>query len=117
VPAGNQKQGQDTAQLGASYDFGAVKLFAQWSQTGIDLPLAASRDYKTVQLGAGKLLLSVANTTRSETGVSDTKRTTWALGYDHNLSKRTDLYAVLMNDRVTGLKSGSSVAVGVRHRF
>lgn len=123
VPAGNQKQGQDTAQLGASYDFGAVKLFAQWSQTGIDLPLAASRDHKTVQLGAsapmgaGNLLLSVANTTRSETGAPDTKRTTWALGYDHNLSKRTDLYAVLMNDRVTGLKSGSSVAVGVRHRF
>lgn len=123
VPAANQKRGQDTVQLGASYDFNVVKLFAQWSQTKVELPASAARDITTVQLGAaaplgvGKLLFSVANTQRTETALSDVKRTTWALGYDHPMSKRTDLYAVLMQDKVTGLKNGTTVAGGIRHRF
>lgn len=123
VPAANQKQGQDTLQLGASYDLTAVKLFAQWSQTEVELPAGASRDFRTVQLGAsaplgaGKLLASVADTRREETALSDVKRTTWALGYDHSLSRRTDLYAVFMRDRVSGLQSGTTVAAGIRHRF
>ena len=45
------------------------------------------------------------------------KHTTTTVGYDHNLSKRTDVYGVVMNDRFTGLKSGTSLAVGIRHRF
>lgn len=123
VPASNQKQGQDTVQLGASYDLTAVKLFAQWSQTQIDLPASTERAFRTVQLGAsaplgaGRLLFSVANTERQETALADVKRTTWALGYDHNLSRRTDLYAVVMGDKVTGLKNGTSVGAGIRHRF
>lgn len=123
VPATNQKQGQDTVQLGASYDFNVIQLFAQWSQTEVKLPASAARDFTTVQLGAaaplgmGKLLFSVADTTRTETARSDVKRTTWALGYDHPISKRTDLYTVFMRDQVTGLQNGSTVAAGIRHRF
>lgn len=123
VPASNQKQGQDTVQLGASYDFNVVKLFGQWSQTKVELPASAQRDFSTLQLGAaapldvGKLLFSVANTQREETALSDVKRTTWALGYDHPMSKRTDLYAAVMRDKVTGLKSGTSIGAGIRHRF
>jgi hypothetical protein len=33
------------------------------------------------------------------------------------LSKRTDLYAMLMHDAVTSFNSGTSWGVGVRHRF
>ena len=44
-------------------------------------------------------------------------RKTLSLGYDHQMSKRTDLYAVLMNDKLSGLSAGNSYAVGVRHRF
>ena len=50
-------------------------------------------------------------------GAWDGKHTTTTVGYDHNLSKRTDVYGVVMNDRFTGLKSGTSLAVGIRHRF
>lgn len=123
VAASNQKQEQDTQQLGASYDFGPVKLFAQHSRTSIDLPAGASRDFRTNQLGAtvpvgrGKVLLSAADTRKRETSVADVKRTTWSLGYDHELSKRTDLYVVAMRDSMTGLQSGTSFAAGVRHRF
>ena len=47
-------------------------------------------------------------------------RTTVSLGYDHFLSKRTDVYAVAMYDRVSmdiPNKSGTSALVGIRHRF
>ena len=44
-------------------------------------------------------------------------RTTTSVGYDYYLSKRTDLYAVVMNDRFTGNASGNSYGVGIRHRF
>lgn len=123
VPAGNQKQKQATDQLGASYDFGVAKLFGQYSRTVVDLPAPASRSFRTTQLGAsvpvgsGRLLLSVADTRKAESALADVKRTTWSLGYDYDLSKRTDLYLVLMRDKVTNLQSGTTVAMGVRHRF
>jgi len=47
----------------------------------------------------------------------DTSRKTLTLGYDYFLSKRTDLYAMYMNDRITAQPSGNSFAVGMRHRF
>jgi predicted porin len=123
VAAANQKQGQDTQQLGASYDFGVVKLFGQWSRTDVELPAGAERDFRTAQLGtsvpmgAGKVLLSIASTRKTETAVPDVRRKTWTLGYDHDLSRRTDVYAMVMRDAVTRLRSGTTVAVGVRHRF
>lgn len=123
VPAGNQKQGQSTWQLGASYDLGSVKLFAQHSRTDIDLPASAERSFRTTQLGAavpvgkGRVLASVAQTRKSETALANVRRTTWALGYDHDLSKRTDVYAVFMKDSVTNLQRGTTLVAGIRHRF
>lgn len=123
VPAGNQKQQQDTAQVGASYDFGMLKLFGQYSRTEVELPAGSSREFRTTQLGssiplgAGKVLVSVAFTRKQESALTDLRRTTWAVGYDHDLSRRTDVYVVLMRDKVTGLRSGTTVATGVRHRF
>jgi len=45
------------------------------------------------------------------------KRDTFTLGYDYTLSKRTDAYAMLMNDKITGYDRGNSFAVGLRHKF
>jgi len=42
---------------------------------------------------------------------------TFSIGYDYFLSKSTDLYAVLMNERATALSSGNTVAAGIRLRF
>ena len=39
------------------------------------------------------------------------------LGYDYDLSKRTDLYAVMLDDKVQSKARGSGMAVGIRHRF
>jgi predicted porin len=123
VAAANQKQAQDTVQLGASYDFVWARLFGQYSRTQIDLPAGARREFRTTQLGtavplgAGRILLSAASTRKSETALGGVRRTTWSLGYDHDLSKRTDLYAAVMRDRVTRLRAGTSLGVGIRHRF
>ena len=76
---------------------------------------------KTYSLGAsvpmsanGKVLAGYAN---SKVNVSGAKRQTFTVGYDHFLSKRTDVYAMVMSDKITGQTSGTSVGVGIRHRF
>lgn len=112
--------------LGGSYDFGVVKLYGTYGAA--KTKDNDSYDGKTASLGldipvskAGTVKAAVAHTKLQATdGVTfafDGKRTTTSIGYDHFLSKRTDVYGVVMNDRVTGLKSGTSLAVGIRHRF
>jgi predicted porin len=68
----------------------------------------------SMPIGPGKLLASYAQTRNS---LLDAKRQTLTVGYDYNLSKRTDVYANIMNDRITNRTSGTSVGVGLRHRF
>lgn len=105
-----------TSQLGLSYDFGALKLFGQYGKVKND---SKTNDYKlsalgvSVPVGAGKLLLA-HGVTQPDTGA---KLTTTSFGYDHSLSKRTDLYAVGMSDKKEGLDNGTSFALGLRHRF
>lgn len=105
-----------TLAAGLSYDFGAAKLFVQYGTVdnktrGTDFDLTDLS--VSVPAGAGKVLLA-AGRLKPQTGASTT---TISVGYDHNLSKRTDAYAVFMNDRRTGVASGNSLALGVRHRF
>jgi len=111
---------QDAALLGASYDFQAVQVFGQLLHTRTPdirtkadtLQLGAA-----VPLGAGRLMASAARTTREVQGGAETHRTTWAAGYDYNLSKRTDLYAIYLRDQLTGYGGAGSVGAGIRHRF
>ncbi|WP_136417024.1 porin [Herbaspirillum sp. ST 5-3] len=133
VPAGNVQPGgnlplasglsaarQTAWMVGGSYDLKAAKLFATYGQTSHNIDL----DDKTVSLGAtvpagqGKIMAAWAQTKRTGTAIgADQKRNTTSVGYDYDLSKRTDLYAVFMNDRITSQNNGNSFGVGVRHRF
>jgi predicted porin len=106
-----------TWQLSGSYDFSVVKVFAQYGNVDND---TTKNDYKIAELGAsvpvgdlGKVLMQWGQID-PKTGA---KRTTVSVGYDHNLSKRTDLYGIYMNDKLSGLSAGNSYGVGVRHRF
>ncbi|WP_029523813.1 porin [Polaromonas glacialis] len=108
---------KDWMLLGA-YDFGAIKPFVSYGRSKAD---NSTNEAGTMQLGAsipagptGKVLVDMVSTKLSQTGV---KRTTATLGYDYNLSRRTDVYALLMNDRITNKSTGNSVGLGVRHRF
>lgn len=107
---------RDAWMLGASYDAKVVKGFATYGKAD----LTATRTQKTFSLGAavpvgpaGKVLAAYADS-KPSTG---NKRQTFTLGYDHQLSKRTDAYAMWVNDRIQTLPTGNSVAVGLRHRF
>lgn len=99
-----------------SYDFGVVKAFAQYAKATND---TKKIDYKITEIGAavpigqGKLLAQYGKISPS-TGAG---RTTVTVGYDYFMSKRTDLYAMAMSDKVTGLSKGNSFSVGMRHRF
>lgn len=110
---------QKAQMAGLSYDFSLVKVYGQYFHT--DTPDTRTRTRTAqfgaaVPVGAGRVMASVARTQR-DTPLADARRTTAALGYDHYLSKRTDLYAVYLSDRLTGYARRGSLALGVRHRF
>jgi predicted porin len=110
---------QKARMAGLSYDFDAVKVYGQYFHT--DTPAIRTRTRTTqlgfaVPIGAGRVMASVARTQR-DMPIADTRRTTAAVGYDHFLSKRTDLYAVYLSDKLSGFARAGNVALGVRHRF
>jgi predicted porin len=106
---------------GLSYDMGVAKLFAAAERTEKTVTDVKSRTY---ELGAsiptnpaGKVLLSWARTKNEVPRRADTARSTAALGYDHALSKRTDIYAVYLYDKLSTSGSGNGYTAGIRHAF
>jgi len=111
-----------SAQIGASYDLQFVKLYGQYQRTrlaatGVDITLATAQLGAAVPIGAGRLLASYAHTNKDQTAIADVKRATLSVGYDYALSKRTDVYAVFLTDKVTSLNRGNGAVLGVRHNF
>ncbi|MGJ7503778.1 porin [Variovorax sp. ZT5P49] len=121
----------NTLNLGASYDFGPVKLFGELSKVKnkVDYevtPLAGGRADTdvtgyllgaTVPVGAGLIRASWSHvkydlnapTTLFGVNTPDPKANKLALGYVHNLSKRTALYATVA--RISN-KNGAALTVG-----
>lgn len=112
-----------TINLGASYDFGPVKLFGELSnvQNKFDTNgLGTSHDSyngyligATVPVGAGliRASYSVVRYNEGATGITgeDPRGQKLALGYVHNLSKRTSLYATIarVNNRNDAAYTGA----------
>ena len=113
---GSTVDNTDTWQLSGSYDFKVAKLFGQYGNVEND---TTGNEYDitgvgaSVPVGAGSLLAQWGAVS-PDVG---SKRTTFSVGYDYFLSKRTDLYAVYMSDKISGLDTGTTYAVGIRHRF
>lgn len=126
-------------QLGASYDFAVLKLFAM-VQADRDVDGARptrNADSNQYLLGltapvgqSGRVLLSAIR--EDDKDAADRDATLWAVGYVHALSKRTDLYAAyarLDNDNGAAFALGNgqnaaivaaadrAVNLGIRHRF
>lgn len=123
--------------LGASYDFGVLKAFGQYtnvktssmysydstSSTPATIATGLNIKDKIWQLGVSvpvtgnsSVLASFGQKKNQDSGTT-TKNEVFSLAYDYILSKRTDVYAGIMNERQTSLESGQSFAVGVRHSF
>jgi len=107
-----------------SYDFKVVKVFQQFGVSKLRPQGTAEISLKTIGLnaqipiGTGRMMAAWARTVREQRGISDRSRNTFSMGYIYDLSKRTELYAVSLYDRATGLAvSGTAAALGMRHRF
>jgi predicted porin len=113
-------QNQTSGQIGLAYDFSVVKLFAQAakvkSNATVDTDTTILQIGAAVPLGGGKVLAQFGKADADFGGPEVTNKTL-TLGYDYNLSKSTDLYAIYMNDRMTGLTNGNTVAAGIRLKF
>ncbi len=110
---------QTAYQFGASYNAGPAKLFGQYGRTKTDAAVdTTGKIYQvgaSIPLGGGSVLASYGNLKYSGGRVGTSK--TLTLGYDYNLSKRTDVYAVFVNDKFTALRTGNTYAFGIRHKF
>lgn len=105
-----------TANLGASYDLGVVKLFGELSQVRLNAETVAGTASPkingwlfgaTAPVGAGLIRASVGQARYSFEGIEkDPRATKFALGYVHNLSKRTALYTTVAH---TSNKNGSAL--------
>ena len=111
--------------VGGTYDFKVVKLYGTYGQSK-NKDTSVSNKNTTYSLGLDVPVSGTTGTfkaaaarTKAEWGGANATRTTYTLGYDHFLSKRTDVYGAVMYDRVSDTypKSGTSVAAGIRHRF
>jgi predicted porin len=118
--------------LSAAYDLKLVKLFGQYMQYKNDSSGQNVDTVKTYQLGvsvpigSGKVMASIASSKFSDDaqtglgGFLGDKRTTWALGYDYALYKRTDIYSAYKVDKWNDSLLNPDVrtfGVGVRHNF
>ncbi len=128
---GNVKLGfsqQDAWMLSGKVGFGAANVYANYEETKNNNYAGAPGNAKSktwslsadFAIGLGKVLAAFATTKWTASpaiALNGSKRDTFSLGYDHNLSKRTDLYAVYMSDKITNFDRGNSFAIGMRHRF
>jgi len=114
-----------TINLGASYDFGPVKLFGELSnvKNKFDLAVGNSHDSyngyligASMPVGAGLIRASYSTVRYNEGTVGitgeDPRVNKFAIGYVHNLSKRTALYATVarVNNRNDAAYTGSLAA-------
>ena len=113
---------QDALQFGASYDLKFAKFFVQYGT----IDTKATRKVETknlnlsasVPMGSGAILAAYGSSKSTTAGVAGKPESEMVtLGYNHKLSKRTELYALYMSDKYTGKSSGTTLAAGVRHTF
>ena len=113
---------QTAWQAAGSYDLKAVKFSVQYGEVETDavadVKVKNTHFSASVPIGAGKLLATYGLGKISTQGVSATRESKmFTVGYDYYLSKRTDIYALYMSDKFTGLSSGNTLAAGIRHTF
>lgn len=103
--------------LAASYDFGFIKPFLGFSR---NRPAVGgnTRDF-SVGLNApiGAVGVVHAAVARLDPSGANNNTTKLALGYEHNLSKRTSLYADVAGSKTQNLSRTNAVDFGITHRF
>jgi len=130
-------------QLAGSYEFKVAKVFAHLGtiHDSGNQTTALDRTYKiwelsaAVPIEAGKLLIGYASRKTGDlvgpvpptAPGGNLYRKVFTVGYDYFLSKRTDVYAIAMNDKTSTYTlpapprplsaSATSIGLGIRHGF
>jgi predicted porin len=110
---------ETTWQLGATYNFGFVRVFGMFTQArdeGLDVRSRISSAGVSLPLGPGTIQAQVGYTTSVGPAV-DRKHTSLSAAYLFPYNSLTDIYVVGMDDRIRGQTKGLSAAAGVRLRF
>lgn len=122
-PAAAALREQATWHLSGAYAFSFARISSGYLHTRRDFATVVDDKLRTRHLGAsipagpGAMLLQTAVSRQAPATGASVKRSTTSIGYDYLLSKRTDVYAVYMRDKLTGNASGDTYAAGLRHRF
>ena len=114
------KNSVKTYNLGASYDLGVVKLFGEVSRMKQENEVATTNEVDltgyligaSVPVGVGSIRVAYSHVKydlNDPTSSEDPNANKFAIGYVHNLSKRTALYATVA--RVSN-KDGAALSVG-----
>jgi predicted porin len=122
-----------TSNIGASYDLGAAKVMGQYFRDSKEIVAAPNHSHgwlvgAQISMGAGYFPISYA--TVKDNSATARTASQFALGYVHNLSKRTALYATLsrlQNKNGAALTGGGvpgaaneawrALDLGIRHTF
>jgi hypothetical protein len=110
---------ETTFQLGATYNFGIARAFAQHTRIrdrGLEVRSRSSSAGVAVPAGPGNVLAQIAYTTGHGTAV-ERKHTTISLGYVYAYDSVTDIYLLGSDDRMRNQTRGVSYALGVRYTF
>jgi predicted porin len=106
-------------QFGATYNFGFVRVFGLYTQTGdrgLDVRSKLTSGGVAIPIGPGTLQTQFSRASAEGPAV-DRKHTSVSAAYLYPYDSMTDFYVVGMDDRVRGQTRGVSFATGVRFRF
>jgi predicted porin len=121
-----------TANIGAAYDFGMARVMAMYDRDRVNSPVTVTgTGYlvgAVIPVGVGDIRLAHSRYRTDATGTPATRK--YSLGYVHNLSKRTAVYATYahlsnsgpatqaLNGAVTAAgQSSRGLDIGLRHTF
>jgi len=121
-----------TTNIGGQYDFGVAKVMAHYNRDRVSAPASVTQTGYLIggliPMGAGEIRLAYSRS-KNNAAVS-AKTNKYAIGYVHNLSKRTALYttfartsnsggaAAALNGAVTAANDKSTgYDFGIRHSF
>ncbi|MEO8310279.1 MAG: porin [Caldimonas sp.] len=118
LPPGFQRQ--VILQAGATYDFQFVRLYGLVgrikTEANEDVRNTSFQLGAAVPIGTGVILVAYGRAHDSRPSRATTDRTA-SIGYDHFLSKRTDIYVAAMYEKLSFVSSGNAIAGGLRVRF
>lgn len=115
----NDPTDENTWQVGATYNFGIVKvygLYTYMSDRGFDVRSRVGTAGVSIPIGPGSLLFQAGQTNASGPAV-DRKHTLVSAAYVYEYNSLLDFYVIGQSDRISGQTDGFSIFAGARLKF